>query len=371
MILMALDHVRDYFHYSAFYFDPADPELSTLPIFFTRFITHFCAPIFCFLAGTSAYFVGKRKTKTQLSLFLVKRGLWLIFIEMTIVNFAWYFDIYFRSPGLSVIWALGASMLFMAILVHLPKKVLLGLGLLIILGHNLLDPFHFNGNIFWAILHEPAYFALTKDIEFAIDYPVLPWIGVMAIGFCFGSLYSQHFDSTKRRILLLQLAFSCLFLFFILRLGNFYGDTSHFTNYETLSRSLISFFNPSKYPPSLLYLLMTLGVAFLFLAFTEKVKGRLGDFLCTFGRVPFFYYILHLFLIHTMALIYAEFAGYGWELMILQDWVTQLPALDGYGLPLWLVYIVWLIVVFTLFPICNKFDLYKQKHKEKWWLSYL
>lgn len=371
MVIMALDHIRDYFHYSAFYFDPTDPTQSTLPIFFTRFITHFCAPAFCFLAGTSAFMVGKRKSKSELSSFLLKRGLWLVFIEMTIVNFAWYFDIYFKSPGLLVIWSLGISMIFLAALVHLPRKFILLFSILLIMGHNLLDTIHYNGNVFWAILHEFAFFKITNDVEFVVGYPIIPWIAVMALGYYFGAFYDKSYDSLKRKKLFNLIGISAIVAFVILRFSNLYGDPVLYKDYGVLSKNFISFLNPSKYPPSLNYLLMTLGTAILFLANVEKLKGKVVDFFSTFGRVPFFYYILHLYLIHLIALIFAELSGFGWKIMILQDWVTETPTLKGYGFPLWVVYTVWIFVIVLLYPLCKKFDIYKQTHKEKWWLSYL
>lgn len=371
MVIMALDHTRDYFHYSAFYFDPTDPTQSTLPIFFTRFITHFCAPAFCFLAGTSAFMVGKRKSKSELSSFLLKRGLWLVFIEMTIVNFAWYFDIYFKSPGLLVIWSLGISMIFLAALVHLPRKFILLFSILLIMGHNLLDTIHYNGNVFWAILHEFAFFKITNDVEFVVGYPIIPWIAVMALGYYFGAFYDKSYDSLKRKKLFNLIGISAIVAFVILRFSNLYGDPVLYKDYGVLSKNFISFLNPSKYPPSLDYLLMTLGTAILFLANVEKLKGKVVDFFSTFGRVPFFYYILHLYLIHLIALIFAELSGFGWKIMILQDWVTETPTLKGYGFPLWVVYTVWIFVIVLLYPLCKKFDIYKQTHKEKWWLSYL
>ncbi|WP_396171834.1 DUF1624 domain-containing protein [Flavobacterium sp.] len=371
MVIMALDHVRDYFHYSAFYFDPTDPTQTTLPIFFTRFITHFCAPTFCFLAGTSAFMVGKRKSKSDLSSFLLKRGLWLVFIEMTIVNFAWYFDIYFRSPGLLVIWSLGISMIVLAGLIHLPRKYILAFSLLLIVGHNLLDNVHYDGNVFWAILHEFAFFRLTDGVEFVVAYPIIPWIAVMALGYYFGAFYDTSFDSIRRKKLFNGIGILAIIAFVILRFSNLYGDPILFKDYETAAKDLISFFNPSKYPPSLLYLLMTLGTALLFLANTEKLKGKVVDFFSAFGRVPFFYYILHIYLIHLLALLFAELSGFGWRIMILQDWVTETPALKGFGFPLWVVYSVWIGVIVLLYPLCKKFDRYKQAHKEKWWLSYL
>ena len=371
MIIMALDHVRDYFHYSAFYFDPTDPTQSTLPIFFTRFITHFCAPIFCFLAGTSAFMIGKRKSKYELSSFLLKRGLWLVFIEMTVVNFAWYFDIYFKSPGLLVIWSLGISMIVLAALIHFPRTVILLFSLLLIFGHDLLDTIHYDGNVLWAILHEFYVFQLTHNVEFVVGYPIIPWIAVMSLGYYFGAFYDNSFDHNKRKKLFNLIGFSAIFIFVILRYSNVYGDPVLYKDYETTAKDLISFFNPSKYPPSLLYLLMTLGGAFLFLANSEKLKGKVVDFFSTFGRVPFFYYILHLYFIHLLALLFAEFSGFGWNSMILEDWMTEVPALKGFGYSLWVVYAVWIGVILLLFPLCKKFDGYKQAHKEKWWLSYL
>jgi uncharacterized membrane protein len=276
MVIMALDHVRDYVHYSAFFYDPADPSQSTLPIFFTRFITHFCAPIFCFLAGTSAFMVGKRKSKNELSSFLLKRGIWLVFMEMTIVNFGWFFDIYFKSPNLLVIWSLGISMIFLAALVHLPRKIVLLFSLILILGHNLLDKVHFNGNVFWAILHEYAFLKLNNGFDFEVGFPLIPWIAVMALGYYFGAFYDTSFDSFQRKKLFNIIGISAIFAFVILRFSNVYGDPILYKDYGILSKNLISFFNPSKYPPSLDYLLMTLGAAFLFLANAEKLRDCFG-----------------------------------------------------------------------------------------------
>ncbi|WP_310379827.1 heparan-alpha-glucosaminide N-acetyltransferase domain-containing protein [Flavobacterium sp.] len=371
MVIMALDHVRDYFHYSAYIFDPTDPNQSTLPIFFTRFITHFCAPTFCFLAGTSAFMVGKRKTKAELSSFLLKRGLWLVFIELTIVNFGWFFDIYFRSLFLITIWSLGISMIVLSGLIHLPRKFILGFSLLLILGHNLLDSVHYEGNLLWSIVHEFGIFQLTDRVELIVGYPLIPWIAVMALGYYFGNFYDSSYDSNKRKKLFNLIGISAIVAFIILRFTNVYGDPVLYKDYETTAKDLISFFNPSKYPPSLLYLLMTLGTALLFLANAEKLKGKVVDFFSTFGRVPFFYYILHLYLIHLVALLFAELSGFGWQSMILEDWMTEVPALKGFGYPLWVVYVVWIGVIVLLYPLCKKFDNYKQAHKEKWWLSYL
>jgi uncharacterized membrane protein len=371
MVVMALDHTRDYFHSASFFYDPTDPTQTTVPIFFTRWITHFCAPAFCFLAGASAYLVGIRKQKRALSAFLLKRGTWLVFIELTIVNFAWYFDVYFSSPGLLVIWSLGISMIVLSALIHLPRTVILVFSVLLIFGHNLLDGTHFDGNYFWAILHEMSVFKFSDNFRLYVDYPVIPWIAVMSLGYCFGALYDKSYEAKKRKRVLNIIGISSVTLFLILRGINLYGNPLKWIQFDTFSQTMMSFLNPSKYPPSLLYLLMTLGPALIFLANAEHLKGRLVNFFSTFGRVPFFYYILHLYLIHFLALVASQLTGFGWRNMILNDWVSSVPSLKGYGFGLWVVYLVWVAVIIILFPICKKFDTYKINHKEKWWLSYL
>ncbi|MCK9404107.1 MAG: heparan-alpha-glucosaminide N-acetyltransferase domain-containing protein [Chitinophagaceae bacterium] len=371
MVIMALDHVRAYFHYSAFLFNPADPTQSTLPIFFTNWITYFCAPAFSFLAGISAFMVGKRKTQYELSGFLLKRGLWLVFIELTIVGFAWHFDFQFRTFGLLVIWSLGISMIVLSALIHLPRTYILIFSLLLICCHNLFDNVHFSGNVLWAIIHEQLIYNLSDNTKLGIGYPIVPWIAVMALGYYFSAFYDKSFDSNKRKKLFNIIGVSAITAFAALRWTNFYGDPKPFKDYPTISQDLISFLNPSKYPPSLLYLLMTLGVAFLFLANTENLKGRIVNFFSTFGRVPFFYYILHLYLIHILAMIFAQASGWGWQKFILSTWVGREPNLKGYGFSLWVVYAVWMGTILLLYPLCKRFDMYKQSHKEKWWLSYL
>lgn len=371
MVIMALDHTRDYLHLDAYLYDPSDPTQSNLPLFFTRFITNFCAPAFSFLAGSAAFLVGLRKTKRDLSFFLLKRGLWLIFIEMTIVNFAWFFDIYFQNPGLLVIWVLGISMITLAGLVHFSNRFILLFSCVMIIGHNLLDNVHFGSNFLWVVLHERAVYAIKDQVHFYVEYPIIPWIAVMSLGYYFGSLYSKDYPVAKRKKILHNIGCMSLLLFLILRFTNLYGDAKKFIHFDDFSKSLMSFLQVSKYPPSFLYLLLTLGFVFLFLANTEKLKGAVVAFFCCFGRVPFFYYIIHLFFIHFVAMIFAAATGFGWRAMILPDWLPELPALKGFGFPLWVVYLVWISIILLLYPVCKWFDHYKQTHKEKWWLSYL
>jgi len=371
MVIMALDHSRDFFHYSAHFYDPTDPTQTSLIIFFTRWITHFCAPAFSFLAGISAFLVGRRKPRGELSAFLFKRGLWLVFIEITVVTFAWFFDVHFRNGEINVIWALGMSMIVLAALVHLPRTYILVFSCLLIFGHNLLDNVHFNGSILWSMIHEYSLFKITDNFTFEVGYPIVPWIAVMSLGYYFGSFYDKSFDSNKRKKLLNILGFSSIILFIIVRWFNIYGDLVKWIQFDTPLKTLMSFLNLSKYPPSLSYLLMTLGGTFLFLANIENLKGRVVNFFSIFGRVPFFFYILHLYLIHIIALICAQLTGFGWQKMILNYAVIDDPSLKGYGFRLWVVYLVWFGVIALLYPLCKKFDIYKQNHKEIWWLSYL
>ncbi|HOX82400.1 MAG TPA: heparan-alpha-glucosaminide N-acetyltransferase domain-containing protein [Chryseolinea sp.] len=373
MVIMALDHVRDYFHADAFIFDPLDLDKTSVALFFTRWITHFCAPVFVFLAGTSAFMVGERKGKKELSAFLLKRGLWLVFLELTVVNFAWFFNIHFTLVLLVVIWALGISMIVLAGLIHLPKKMILIIGLLLVAGHNLLDNVHVDGNgldaIGWALLHQFQFFGF-ENFSLFVGYPLLPWIGTMALGYCFGSLYTL--EPTVRKQYLIKLGGAALLLFIVIRATNFYGDPSLWSVQSSPVFTILSFLNVSKYPPSLLYLLMTLGCAILFLAFVEGVLGKLNRAFVTIGRVPMFYYLLHLYLIHGLAIIAAMATGFGFSSMVnFESWVTMRESLVGYGFDLWVTYGVWIFVVLTLYPLCKWFDRYKSAHREKWWLSYL
>lgn len=368
MVLMAIDHTRDYFYQSPNVFDLTDPAHATLPIYFSRWITHFCAPIFSFLAGISAFMVGRRKSKNELSVFLIKRGLWLVFMELTIISFAWYFDTQFRNFDLAVIWCLGISMIFLAAIIHLPRNLILIFSCVLIVGHNAFDSVHFKDNLLWSILHEFDSFKISETHQLNIFYPIIPWIGVMALGYYFGSFYSQSFDATKRRKLFNRIGIGAIVLFLIIRWTNIYGDPSAWQKYDTTAQTIMSFLNVTKYPPSLLYLLLTLGVAFVFLANTENVAGKVVDFFTIFGRVPFFYYILHLYLIRIIGIILAELSGYDWRILIQTSFEIDLK---GFGYSLGIVYLIWAGIILLLYPLCKKFDSYKQSHKEHWWLSYL
>ena len=375
MIIMALDHVRDYFHFSAFQFDPLDLDKTTAPIFFTRWITHYCAPVFMFLAGTSAFLVGQRKGRKDLAAFLLKRGLWLVFLELIVVNFGWNFDINFHTILFITIWALGISMIALAGIIYLPKQLILAVGIVLVFGHNLLDGIRVeeqNAAAFgWSLLHQPNLFQWHGELVL-VGYPVLPWIGVMTLGYCLGNFYIASFDAAKRKKILLQMGIAAIVLFILLRSGNFYGDAQHWEKQSSPLFTFLSFMNTSKYPPSLLYILMTTGPALIFLSLTESVKGNISKVVSVYGRVPMFYYLLHIYLIHIVAMIASElFTTYDWSKWLLKEplWFTQ--DFKGYGYPLVIVYLVWILIVAALYPLCKRYDAYKQAHKEKWWLSYL
>lgn len=275
-MIMALDHVRDFFHWSAFHYDPLDFTQTTTAIFLTRWITHFCAPVFVFLAGTSAWLSGFKKGKKRLSAFLLTRGIWLLFVEVLVMNFAFTFNFHPGSIFLQTIWALGVSMMALSFLIYLPKRVILLLSLAIVFGHNLLDNVHVGGGGFselgWSMLHESKFLPL-HPVGIFVLYPVLPWIGVMAAGYCFGELYtSLTADNRKKKLILLGSL--CIFLFIVIRFTNVYGNLGPWEKQKSLVFTILSFINTTKYPPSLLYSLMTIGPAILLLAFLEKPAGR-------------------------------------------------------------------------------------------------
>lgn len=375
MIIMALDHVRDYFHEGAFMYDPLDLSKTSTALFFTRWITHFCAPVFMFLAGTSAFISGQKKSKKELSLFLLTRGLWLIFLELTLIGFEWNFDVTFSNIYFIVIWALGISMIFLAGLIHLPFKLIFVIGVAFVAGHNLLDSINITGNNLaafgWALLHKQNFFTWHgKNI--LVGYPVLPWIGVMALGYCLGSLYSFGYSIEKRKKTLLSIGIGAILLFIVVRFINIYGDPSPWSQQQSGWFTVLSFIKVTKYPPSLLYILMTLGPALLFLSLTENVSNKVSGIISIYGRVPMFYYILHIFFVHLFTLLAAAwFTNFSWKLWILRQPLWFTTTLKGYGFSLGITYLVWIGIVVGLYPLCKWYDKYKTTHKDKWWLSYV
>jgi uncharacterized membrane protein len=370
MVIMALDHTRDFLHASAYHFSPEDLTKTYGFLFFTRWITHFCAPVFVFLAGVSVRLsAGKRPGLAAVSRHLVARGLWLVFIELTVMEVAWTFNFRYQLVALQVIWVIGWTMILLAGLIWLPTRLVAVISVAMILAHNLFDRVALPG--FWTILHRPALLKLGSEHVFVL-YPLIPWIGVLWAGYCFAPIFKL--EEERRRRILVRLGLTLTAAFFLLRWLNLYGDPQHWSIQRTLELTVISFFRTSKYPPSLIYLLMTLGPAFLALGWMDRVRVSEHNPLRVFGRVPMFYYLCHFYLIHAVALLLSVLR-YGRA-----DYFTHLPgALIGlpdpafpqdWGCNLAMVYLFWLAIVATLYFPCRWY-LDVKRRSGAWWLSYL
>jgi uncharacterized membrane protein len=376
MILMALDHVRMYFAYETWYAEPTNLATTTPLLFFTRWITHFCAPAFVFLAGSSAFLYEERKANIkETASYLFTRGLWLILVELVIVNFAWTFDITYSFHILQVIWAIGISMLTLSALVFLPKRLILAIGLILVFGHNILDSITVQGtsawDLIWYTLHQPKAVFIDSTHVVNFVYPVLPWIGLMALGYVFGAFYKKDIPVEQRKRWLFTIGICATLLFIALRGFNLYGEPNPWQTQDSPAFSLMSFLNTTKYPPSLHFLLMTMGPALIFLAAVESVGYRLAKPVIVFGRVPFFFYIVHLYVIHALAMLMLIFKGRDWSEYILSARGIASGSLINFGLRLEAVYLVWILVILLLYPLCKWYQKYRENNPSKWWLSYL
>ncbi len=372
MIIMALDHTRDFFHHSAFTETPLDPATTTPVLYFTRWITHFCAPTFVFLSGASAWFQSLRKTKKELSLFLVKRGIWLVLLEITVISFVFSFDFHFNLIGLQVIWAIGISMIILGLLTWLPFPVILIVGLLIVAGHNGLDFYEAkNANslsLLYHMMHRLNLFEFG-NFHLLVFYPFLPWTGLMLMGYCFGKVLTSTEGEQQKKILLWMGA-GIIAVFIGLRLLDVYGDPDVLTATTKPLDSMYSFLDTNKYPPSLLYMCMTIGPSILFIAFFQNAGGRIARIISVYGRVPFFYYVLHFILIHLSSMVYFVARGHSFKDGLVGDVMVPNFIKPGEGTSLLAVYLIWIAIVAVLYPLCKWYDHYKQSHREKWWLSY-
>lgn len=374
MVLMALDHTRDFFHAEAFTKDPLDPATTTVLMFFTRFITHYCAPVFVFLAGISIFLQSLRKSKQELSRFLLTRGLWLIAVEVILITFAWTFDFRFSVLVLQVIWAIGISMVLMSLIIYLPNWLILSVGLIIVLGHNVLDyyPSTHEGFV-WDLLHNGdfAFHQILPGVQLVIIYPFVPWLGLMMVGYCVGRIYAPDVSADRRRARLLNTGIGLILLFVLLRYINGYGDPHPWSIQHDATSTVLSFLNVHKYPPSLLFMCITLGPALVFLALFEKTNNAFTRFVSVYGRVPFFYYILHFYMLHTLSTILFFTRGHAFTdgfQSIFGIPFNFLIAGEGYSIGI--VYLIWVLLVLALYPLCKWFSRYKQEHQQ-WWVSYL
>ena len=368
MIIMALDHTRDFFGIPGQ--NPTDLASTTPALFFTRWITHFCAPVFFLLTGTGAYLSLRRKSRAELARFLFTRGLWLIFLELVLVRcFAYQFNLDYRVTMLLVLWALGWAMIALSALVRLPASVATVVGAVMIAGHNLFDSVK-SANPIWSILHGPGFVLNTPEHVVFAAYPLIPWIGVTAVGFGLGQVY--NWDADRRRTFLLRLGVALSIAFVVIRGINVYGDPSRWTAQKTALFTALSFLNTTKYPPSLLFLLMTLGPALVFLWAVDRGTPRLLRPSLVIGKVPLFYFVLHFALIHILAVVtcYVRYGSAHWmfESPDLAHYPFSAPPEWGYSLPV--VYLVWAFVVLAMYPLCRWFAALKQRRTDPW-LSYL
>ncbi|MFY0600880.1 MAG: DUF1624 domain-containing protein [Cyclobacteriaceae bacterium] len=370
IVLMAIDHVRDLWSVEAFM--PEDIENTYPAYYFTRWITHFCAPNFVFLAGTSAFLFGTKKYTGQLSRFLFIRGVWLIFIEIFVVNLGIFFIPLWSNFGfvLQVIWAIGVSMIALSGLVWLSQRWILVISLVMIFGHNLLNfvvPEDLGSfSSLWVLLHEKGLIPMNSDGSYIIwvAYPIIPWIGAMGLGYVFGNV--MKWESAKRISLLWKAGLGAIGFFVVLRYLNIYGDTNDWVVQKDLMFTVMDFINTQKYPPSLLFLCMTIGPAMLLLVLFEKWT-KLNSFFIVFGKVPFFFYIVHFYFIHATSLFYYKIR-YGEWFDLINTGPNGWP--DYYSPSLILVYIVWALTILFFYFLCKWYSKYKFSH-DHWWLKYI
>jgi len=366
MILMALDHVRDFF---APGLSPTNLTQTTTALFLTRWITHFCAPVFFLLTGTGAYLALRRKSNRELSRFLFTRGLWLIFVELVLLRcFGWQFNFDYRLTMLVVLWALGWAVIVLSAMVQLPVSAVTCFGAVMIAGHNLLDSVQ-SSNPVWRVLHSPGPVWSNPHHVIFVAYPLIPWIGVTVVGYGLGQVY--RWDTNRRKSFLLRLGIGATAAFVILRIINVYGDPSRWSAQNFPVFTVLSFLNTTKYPPSLLFLLMTLGPAMVLLWAIDTHTPRLLRPALVFGKVPFFYYVLHVILIHLLALLvcYARYGQVHW--MFESPTLAQYPVTPppGWGNSLAATYLIWAVVVVSLYPPCRWFTGVKHRRTDAW-LSY-
>jgi len=355
MIIMALDHTRDFFHFDAQTGSPLDLNTTTPILFFTRWITHFCAPVFVFLSGTSAFLQSARKSKKELSIFLITRGLWLILAEVTIVNLLLTFDINFSFIALEVIWAIGISMVILGLMTWLPFEIILAVGSLIVLGHNTLDfyekdqttPF----SVTYDLLHRQGSHPLWGKHQLLILYPFLPWTGLMMLGYCLGKVLRNNDAAWRKRSLIIA-GTSTIALFIILRYINVYGDPAPWSPQPNGFYTFLSFINSSKYPPSLFFMCMTIGPALLLMAWWDEIQNGFTKIVSVYGRVPFFYFLTHLFVIHLFSAVTYFIRGHSFSEGVNPTAFIKFIQ-PGEGVQLRYVYLVWLAIVIALCPLCK------------------
>lgn len=367
MIIMALDHTRDFFGQPG---SPTNLATASVALFFTRWITHFCAPVFFLLTGTGAWLSLRKRSKAGLSRFLFTRGLWLLFLELTLFRcLAVQFNFDYHITIINVLWALGWAMIVLSVLVYLPAWAVTTFGIVMIATHNLLDSID-SANPFWSILHSPNVIFSSPGHTVFVAYPLIPWVGVTAAGYGLGRIYGWTHE--RRGAFLLRLGIGLTIGFVVLRAINIYGDPFRWATQRTAVYTVLSFLNTTKYPPSLLFLLMTLGPALLFLWAVDARTPHLLRPALIIGKVPMFYFLLHFAFIHALAVIicYARYGHIHWMFESSDFGTFPITQPPGWGLTLPLVYLLWAFVVLTMYPLCRWYAAIKQRSNNPL-LSYL
>ncbi len=373
MIIMALDHTRDLMHVNSLNQNPTDLATTTPILFFTRWITYLCAPIFVFLAGTSSYisFMSKNNV-SETKWHLLKRGLWLIILEFTVVNFAIFFDIGFHTVLFEVIASTGLGFIILSLILNLRVKTIGIIGLIILFCHNLfpLVPFA-EGSIFKIILtplFSPTAIPLFANKLFVMGYPPIPWLGIMLAGFAIGQYFMME-EGTRKKVFI-NLGTGTILIFIVIRFINIYGDSAQWALQKNSVFTFLSFMNVSKYPPSLVFCLVTLGIMFLLLAFADFFNKSFKKIVSVYGKVPLLYFIVHFYVIHLITLAVLFIQGFHWSQLEFATGTFGRPKNVESGVPLWVIYVIWLLVVAALYKPCLWFGEYKATHKH-WWLKYL
>ena len=370
MIIMTLDHTRDFLHFPGN--PPLNMETTTSVLFFTRWITHFCAPGFVFLSGVSAYLAGQRRTKKGLSIFLFKRGVWLIFSDVLIISLLFTFDLQYHLFILEVLWATGFGMIILGLLLRAPMPVIATVALVILFGHNTLDYLQLpTSGVAGALTKmflsaKGVFIPLSADRSLVVLYAVIPWSGALLLGYTFGALYKNGYDADKRKRILRLSGVLAVLLFLVLRLMNHYGDPAAWSTQRNSLHTLLSFLNVTKQSPSLLFFLITLGPIMLLLSLTEKTDHAMAGFCRVYGNTPYFYFIIHLSLLRVLNIGLALMSG----LPMKSDGSPIVWQVQGFGIPLWAVYICWISVVLILYYPCRWYGHYKRTHNQCW-LSYI
>lgn len=372
MIMMALDHVRDMMHTTSITQQPTDLTTTTPALFFTRWITYLCAPTFVFLSGTSAYISMKSKNDIAASQkFLLTRGVWLVILEFTVVNFGLWFDVQFKVFLFDVIATIGFGFILLSLLMRLSLKTIAGIGVAIIFLHNLapLVP-GAETSLLKKILmpfFAPGAYPFGDDRLFVMGYPPIPWLGMMLVGFASGKIFLT--DSQKQKPVFVTMGLAAVALFIVIRGINIYGDSFVWSYQKSALYTFLSFINVTKYPPSLDFVLLFLGIMFLILAATDGVQNKYTNITCVYGKVPLFYFIVHFYLIHLIVFGMIFLQGFHSADMVF-GFNFGRPK-SGSGIALWGVYLIWIGVVVIMYPLCKMYGSYKLTHKEKKWLRYL